>query len=203
MKDIISTIQDLRKIYDQPKGRTKDKVLAELEKHAIHFISCSPFVLVSTVNTNGKMDVSPRGGAAGFVHIENPKTLILPDYKGNNRLDSLTNIIETGSVGMLFLIPGVDETLRINGRAKISIAPEILSKFDQENKPPISAIVIELEEVFLHCAKALMRSHLWDARFQIERDDFPSMGQMLKDQMDLPEPPESREDMLKRYRKDL
>ena len=126
---IITNINKLRALYGYPKGRAKDKVLQTLDKHAINFIKTSPFLIMSTVNAAGQMDASPRGGQAGFVKIIDKNTIIIPDSKGNNRLDSLSNIIETESVGMIFLIPEVDETLRINGKAQISTSPEYLSRF--------------------------------------------------------------------------
>lgn len=199
----IQSIGALRQVYDEPNGRAKDKVLERLEKHSKHFIRCSPFAVISTVNSQGHVDVSPRGGATGFISIENDTTLIIPDYKGNNRLDSLGNIIETGNIGILFLIPGIDETLRVNGTAIITTSPTALSKFDQEKKAPISCIIVTVEEVFLHCAKAFMRSNLWDDSSHINPEEFPSIGVMLKDQLGSKETPESREEMIKRYRKDV
>jgi PPOX class probable FMN-dependent enzyme len=199
----IQSIEALRQIYDEPKGRAKDKVLHQLEKHSKHFIRCSPFAVISTVSSQGQMDVSPRGGATGFISIENDTTLLLPDYKGNNRLDSLGNIIETGSIGILFLIPGIDETLRVNGTATITTSPSILSKFDQEKKPPISCTIVTIEEVFLHCAKAFMRSNLWDTSSQTNPKEFPTIGVILNDQVSSKDTPESREEMIKRYQKDL
>ncbi|MDB2657567.1 pyridoxamine 5'-phosphate oxidase family protein [Crocinitomicaceae bacterium] len=202
MEDITS-IDALRALYDQPKGRALKKVLPALEEHSRHFIASSPFVLISTYNSDGKMDVSPRGGGPGFVEILNNSTLLIPDYKGNNRLDSLTNIIETGRIGTVFLIPGIDETLGINGSAKLSASPSLLAHFTQEFKVPTSCIVVEIEEVFLHCAKALMRSQLWNANAKINSEDFPTMGKMLNDQIGNSGVPESRTEMIERYKKDL
>lgn len=199
----IDSLEALRKLYDAPKGRALKKVLPGLEEHSKHFIQTSPFLLISTVSETGKMDVSPRGGGAGFVEILDATTLLIPDYKGNNRLDSLTNILETGRIGLLFLIPGIDETLRVNGSAKLSADPSYLSRFDQEFKAPTSCIIVTIEELFLHCAKALMRSKLWDASAQVHPDTFPTMGQMLKDQIGSSEAPESREDMIERYKRNL
>jgi len=116
----INNQEQLRELYGYPKGRAKDKVLPKLEKHAINFIGTSPFLVMSTSSADGKQDASPRGGRAGFVKVLNDNTLIFPDAKGNNRVDSISNIIETGNVGLLFLIPGVNETLRINGSAYLS-----------------------------------------------------------------------------------
>lgn len=199
----ISSIDQLRAVYDLPKGRAKDKVLGSLEKHSLHFIATSPFLLLSSISKTGKMDVSPRGGRPGFVKVSEDGQLLIPDAKGNNRMDSFTNIIETGAVGLIFLIPGIDETLRINGSAYITTEAAVLDHFKDEDKKPISCLVISIEEVFLHCAKALMRSKLWFDEYRIDPKNFPSIGVMIKDQLKSSEEPESREDMVKRYLKDL
>ncbi len=199
----ITDIDQLREFYGFPSGRAKEKALIKLEKHSINFIQTSPFLVMSTSNKEGNLDASPRGGNSGFVHVLNESTIIIPDAKGNNRLDSLTNIILTGQVGILFLIPGVDETLRVNGKAFISNDESYLSLFAFENKPPKTCIVITVKEVFLHCAKAFMRSKLWSVETKIDRNEIPTIGEMLKDQLKSTEPLESQEDMIKRYKKDL
>lgn len=193
----------IREIYGYPKGRAKKKVLSSLEKHSKHFINCSPFVVLSTVNNQNRMDASPRGGKSGFIKVLNNKQLIVPDYKGNNRIDSLTNIIETKTIGLLFMIPGIDETLRINGSASIESSDDYLNLFKEESKKPITCIKITIEELFLHCAKAFMRSKLWDASTHLNPSTFPNMGTMLKDQLNSNQEPESREEMIKRYLKDI
>ncbi len=199
----IKTESQLRELYGFPSGRAKDKGLSSLEKHTIHFIERSPFLVMSTSNNAGKLDASPRGGEPGFVKVVHETEIVIPDAKGNNRLDSIVNIVETGTVGLLFLIPGVDETLRINGRASISTDIEYLELFASESNPPKACIIVTIEELFLHCAKAFMRSKLWDEKAKINRESFPTMGRMLKDQLGSVEAPESREDMIKRYKKDL
>ncbi|GAA4882449.1 pyridoxamine 5'-phosphate oxidase family protein [Flaviramulus aquimarinus] len=199
----IKSESQLRELYGYPKGRAKDKVLNHLEKHAIHFIETSPFLVMSTSSHDGKQDASPRGGSSGFVKVMDSKTLVIPDAKGNNRVDSISNIVETGTIGVLFLIPGINETLRINGSAYLSTDTAYLDVFTSEKNPPKACIVIRVEESFLHCAKAFMRSKLWEGSAQIDRDTFPTIGQMLKDQLGSTEAPESREAMEKRYEKDL
>ena len=199
----IETESQLRELYGYPSGRAKDKVLIHLENHAINFIETSPFLTMATSNSKGKMDASPRGGSAGFVKVVDDKTLVIPDAKGNNRVDSISNIVETGTIGLLFLIPGVDETLRINGSAYLSTDKDFLGLFTEAQNPPKACVVVSVEEAFLHCAKAFMRSKLWDISAQINRDTFPTMGQMLKDQLGSQDAPESRESMVKRYKKDL
>ena len=199
----ITTIEQLRELYDFPSGRAKDKVLGKLEKHSINFIEHAPFLVLSSSNAQGKLDASPRGGQPGFVKVLNENQIVIPDAKGNNRLDSLTNIIETGDIGLLFFIPGVDETLRINGKAYISTDADRLELFASENNPPKSCIVVTIEAIFLHCAKAFMRSKLWDLDSQLDRNSFPTMGQMLKDQLQSEGTLETRTEMVKRYMKDL
>ncbi|MFT4698089.1 MAG: PPOX class probable FMN-dependent enzyme [Flavobacteriaceae bacterium] len=200
---IVSNLDELREIYGKPSGRAKDKVLKSLEKHSIHFIENAPFLTLSTMNQTGEMDCSPRGGNPGFVKVLNETCIVIPDAKGNNRVDSLSNIVETGNIGLLFIIPGLDETLRVNGHAYISTNEEHINLFSSEEKTIKACIVITIEEVFLHCAKAFMRSKLWKLEAQIKRSYFPSMGQMLKDQIGSTEEPEDTEAMIKRYQKDL
>ncbi len=199
----ITSEEQLRSLYDQPNERAVQKELSSLEKHTSKFIQFSPFFVLSSFSESGAVDASPRGGNPGFVQIINPQLIAIPDAKGNNRLDSLTNILETGNVGLLFCIPGVDETLRLNGRAEISTDDEHLSLFKDEKNPPKSIILIHIEKVFMHCAKAFMRSKLWDESAQIARESFPSMGEILKDQLNTESPAESNEDMVKRYQKDI
>lgn len=195
----------LRRIYGLPSGRSLDKQLSWLDAHCRNFIALSPFVLIATAGASGATDVSPRGDAPGFV-ATTPSELLIPDRPGNNRLDSLTNILETGRVGLLFLIPGVDETLRVNGRAAIHDDMDLLARFAVGGKAPRTVLRVEVEEVYLHCAKAFMRSRLWDAQMQVERDVLPTMGEMLRDQIAsepqaaaIPEA-ESQEAMVERYR---
>lgn len=200
---IIKNESQLRAIYGFPAGRAKSKVLNSIDRHALNFIEKSPFIVLSTVDRLGQMDTSPRGGEPGFVKVSTTGDLLIPDFKGNNRIDSLINISETNKVGVLFLIPGIDETLRVNGSALITTSLSILNEFRGESKPPISCIVVSIDELFLHCAKAFMRSKLWDESSQLNSSDFPSMGEMLKDQLNASTEPESREDMIQRYLKDI
>ncbi|MFY0643376.1 MAG: pyridoxamine 5'-phosphate oxidase family protein [Bacteroidia bacterium] len=197
----ITSKQELRELYGSVSVRAQKKVLNTFDKHATNFIAHSPFFVLASTDSKGKMDNSPRGGKPGFVKVKD-NTLIIPDAKGNNRVDSLINIVETGQIGLLFLIPGVDETLRINGKASITTDPELIALF-QDKSPIKSVILVEVQELFLHCAKALMRSELWSEHSKIERSSFPTMGKMLKDQLNSSDPEESHEDMIKRYLKDI
>ncbi|NOQ74219.1 MAG: pyridoxamine 5'-phosphate oxidase family protein [Crocinitomix sp.] len=197
------TPQQLRELYGNPSGRAKDKVLTQLDKHAKAFINQSPFVVLSTIDANGAMDASPRGGQAGFVKFTEDGNIIIPDAKGNNRIDSLINIAETGQIATLFFIPGVDELLRINGNAFITSDATVLDLFSTEKIPLKTAIILEPKEIFLHCAKALMRSKFWSVEAQLERSNLPTMGEMLKDHLNSKEPAESQDAMVNRYQKDL
>lgn len=199
----ITNSEQLRDIYGFPSGRAKIKALPELEYHSKNFINKSPFVVISTVNENYKLDASPRGGVPGFVKVIDDKTIIIPDAKGNKRLDSLSNIITTNQIGLLFIIPGIDETLRVNGKASLSTDEKFLDAFDTERQRPNTCIVVEIEELFLHCAKAFMRSELWNEESKMERSQFPTMGKMLNDQLNTNEPLETQEEMVARYQKDL
>jgi hypothetical protein len=199
----IERIEDLRRHYPAPSGRAVEKELSELDVHCRNFIELSPFFVIASAGADGTLDASPRGGEPGFVKIANERTLLIPDATGNNRLDNLTNIVETGRVGMLFLVPGVDETLRVNGRAAISEDGDLRVQVATERFTPKVVVVVTVESAYLHCAKALMRSKLWDPATQIERSALPSMGQMIKDQTGSISLPESQEAMIARYQKDL
>ena len=157
----IETVEELRQIYTSPKERALKKELNRLDRHCRRFIELSPFLVLSSYGKNGLCDASPRGEAPGFVHIFDEKTLLLPDRPGNNRLDSLSNILINSAVGLIFFIPGVEEVLRINGRAEIRNDPELLERFRIRAKLPATVLRIEVEEAYLHCAKAIMRSELW------------------------------------------
>ncbi len=200
---MIKTQQTLRTIYPEPKPRALAKQLDRLDKHCRHFISLAPFLVIATSGKDGRIDASPRGGAPGFVRVVDDKTVQLPDALGNNRLDSFTNIVQTGKVGLIFFIPGMDETLRVNGNAKLREDAELLSQFPHERHPPRIVVEISVEEAYLHCAKALMRSKLWAPDHRIERSTFPSMGQMIKDQSGSPEPVETQSEAVIRYKTEL
>lgn len=199
----ITSEAQLREIYGFPNPRARDKVMPGIDKHAHYFIERSPFLILATCSADGKMDASPRGGDPGFVKISENGELLLPDSKGNNRIDSLVNIVETKKVGLILMIPGIDETLRVNGTAQITTDAKVLNTLETTLRPPISCIVVEPKEVFLHCAKAFMRSKLWKAESQLDPKEFPSIGAMLKDQLNSKEEAEKREDMLRRYKADL
>jgi len=174
----------LRQIYGKPLERARIKTLRQLDRHCRRFIELSPFVCVGTSGTSGA-DVTPRGDRPGFVHVLDDATLAIPDWPGNNRLDSLLNIVENPSVGLLFLIPGVDESLRVNGTANITVEDAVLQRWETNGKHPRSAMIVAVQEAFLHCGKALIRSKLWHDDYKIDRASLPSYGQMLKDQIEI------------------
>lgn len=180
---LITSHEQLRSVYKPAMGGALKKVLPELDKHCIDFISRSPFFVLSTSGADGSLDASPKGGEPGFLHVENASTVMMPDWPGNNRLDSLENILDNPHVGLMLLLPGVDETLRINGAASISVDPDLRARLAINGKLPISVVVITVEEAYLHCARALWRSDLWNADKHIDRAVFPTMGQMLADQI--------------------
>ena len=199
----ITTLDALRSLYAPARERSVKKELQKLDVHCSRFIAQSPFVVVASVGADGAMDASPRGGAPGFVKVLDANTLLIPDSPGNNRLDTLENIVQTGGVGLLFLLPGVDETLRVNGRAVLSTLDADLALCADSKRVPKLAIRVDVEAVYLHCAKALMRSELWDASRHVERSTMPSMGEMLRDQIGGDIPAETQAQMLVRYAVDL
>ena len=177
----IDTLSELRDCYPQPLERSLRKSLPKLDVHMRRFISLSPFLCLGTSGEGGG-DVTPRGDSPGFVHVLDDQTLLIPDWQGNNRLDSLTNVVANPNVGLLFLIPGVNETLRVNGIAEITMEPSLLERWTVNGKHPRSAMRVTVREAYLHCAKALMRSKLWSDEYRIERAELPTYAQMLKDQ---------------------
>jgi PPOX class probable FMN-dependent enzyme len=199
----IDSIAALRALYPPARERARRKQLDSLDAHCCRFVSLSPFVVLASGGADGAMDASPRGGEPGFVLAPDPHTLWVPDAPGNNRLDTLENIVATGRLGLLFMIPGVDETLRVNGRARLSVDPACLGRFARSVKPPRLVIEVEVREAYLHCAKALMRSVLWDPSRHAQRSVLPTMGQMLKDQIGDDGPVETQAEMLARYSADL
>ena len=168
----------LRALHHQPLSRATDKVLGALDEHCLRIISLSPFCIVATQGPDGA-DVSPRGDPAGFVQVIDDRTLLLPDRVGNNRLDTMTNLLVNPRIGLLFLVPGMNETLRINGTARITDDERLLAPSAVNNRMPKVGIVITVEEALLHCAKALVRSALWDGSRHIDRSILPTYAQML------------------------
>jgi len=176
----ITDVQALEKLYGAPAGAAVEKEISYLHPHYQRLIAASPFFVLATGGPEG-MDASPRGDAPGFVVVGDEKTLFIPDRRGNNRADSLRNILANPRVALLFLIPGIGETLRVNGRAEISTDPALLGRFSVEGKLPRSVIVVHVDTVFFQCARAIFRSKLWDPAQQIERRSLPSLGTIVAD----------------------
>lgn len=199
----ITSHAELRTLYTSPRERSVKKELPQLDVHCTRFIALSPLVVVASAGAGQSLDASPRGGEPGFVKVQGSSTLLIPDSPGNNRLDTLENIIQTGQVGLLFLLPGVDETLRINGRATLSTWDADLALCTDAKRRPKLVIRVTVEAVYLHCAKALMRSALWNPSRHVDRSVMPSMGEMMKAQIGGDIPAETQAQMLERYAQDL
>jgi hypothetical protein len=176
----ITDVATLERLYGAPAGAAVAKEINYIHPHYRAMIAASPFMVLATGGPEG-LDTSPRGDAAGFVTVEDDKTLLIPDRRGNNRVDSMRNIIVNPHVALLFLIPGVGETLRVNGRAIISTAPTLLERFSVGGRPPRSVIVVRVDTVFFQCSRAIFRSRLWDPAQHIERSALPSLGTMIED----------------------
>ena len=199
----ITSVEELRVDYPPLVKRAITKELSALDQYCRDYLALSPFLVIGTQNNDGLGDVSPRGDMPGFVKVVNDTTIIIPDRPGNNRLDTLTNILENPDVGLIFLVPGVKETLRINGKAEIRDDEDLMALCEVNGKLPRIVIQVHIETAFMHCAKALMRSKLWDPSVQIERSQLPTMSEWMVAQNTAEIKPESTEDMEKRYAKQL
>ena len=175
---VIRDVTELETLYGQPAEAATVKEVAVITPHYRAYIEASPFVSLATSGPEG-LDCSPRGDRPGFVRVHDEKTLMLPDRRGNNRIDSLRNIVRDPRVALLFLIPGVGNTLRINGRAHISVEPALLESFAVEEKAPRSVTVVTVDSVYFQCARALVRSELWNPAHHRDPKDLPSAGQIL------------------------
>ena len=201
---VIDTVEELRSSYGEPSERAVRKSLDRLDRHCRRFIELSPFVVLATAGADGRVDCSPRGDPAGFVAVLDDRTVLLPDRLGNNRVDSLSNVLENPHVGLLFLIPGVDETLRLNGRATLTTDPARLEPLAVKGRAPRSGLLVEVEEVFLQCTKALVRARLWAEESRVDRKAaLPSFGQMLADHIGLPDGEAVDRELRARVRKTL
>ena len=180
----IDTLEDLRAVYPPPAAQAGQKVLDYLDANCRQFIALSPFYVISSAGADGQADASPRGDPPGsLAHVLDDRTLLLPDRPGNRQVDTLMNVVGRPFVGLLFLVPGFTETLRINGRAEITADPDLLALLAIKGKPPISLLKVTVNEVFLHCAKALIRARLWEPDAQVERSRYPTYGQVLAAQI--------------------
>lgn len=179
MQNQVTTEAELEAIYGLPAGAAVFKEIDYISEHYRAFIEVSPFVILATSGPEG-LDCTPRGDPAGFVRVVDKRTVMLPDRRGNNRIDTLRNLVRDPRISLLFLIPGIGRTLRINGRAVITTDPELCASFTMENKLPQSVIVVTAERVYTQCPKALVRSKLWDASRHLPESALPSSGTMIK-----------------------
>jgi hypothetical protein len=179
---------DLKTIYPDPTPRVIAKARPELDAHARKFIGMSPFCVIATSGADGSVDASPRGGSPGFVHVAGANELLMPDRAGNNRIDSFKNIVEgSGFAQLIFFVPGIDETLRVGGRGRLSAEPELLATMEEFGRLPRAVLHIDVKEAYFHCGKALMRARLWSKDTQVERAVFPSISQVIHEQTKLGE----------------
>lgn len=176
----------LRELYPPIPERSRLKELDRLDEHCRHFISLSPFLVIGSSRAGHGTDVSPRGDTPGFVRVLDDRTLALPDRPGNNRLDTLSNLMAEAEAALIFFVPGIDETLRVNGTAELSRDPALMAAATVNGKLPRMIVLIHVRQVYFHCGKALIRSRLWHQDYRVERKSFPSLGRILADQTKIP-----------------
>ncbi|MFJ9638886.1 MSMEG_1061 family FMN-dependent PPOX-type flavoprotein [Streptomyces sp. NPDC101178] len=186
-RDAMADQEALRRAYELPGAAAVRKQMTELTEQTRRLIGCSSLVLVASADAEGNCDVSPRGGPAGFVSVLDARTVAIPDATGNKRLDTLQNVIATGRAGLLFFVPGRTTTLRVNGRACVSTRPELLAQLTAVGKPPASALVVGIEEVYPHCPKSLLRSGAWKPEQWLPADAQPTSAEVTLAQLRMPE----------------
>ncbi len=178
----IRTKEELRDHFGEPVLRTVERQLDKLDGHCRHFIELSPFLVLSSAGPGGA-DASPKGDPPGFVKVIDDETLLIPDRLGNRRVDSMMNIVDSPGVGIIFFVPGVEETLRVNGEAEITTDPALLAPLSMKGKCPEAGLLIRVREAYFHCGKSIIRSKLWDPETRIERSAFPTLGRIVADQV--------------------
>ena len=181
-KPPVKSQEDLRAHFGQVSPLAEKKVLNHLDKFCRDFIALSPFLVIATSDGKGHADASPRGDAPGFVSVLDDKTLLIPDRRGNNRVDTFGNILASSGVGLIFMVPGINETLRVNGKAEISQDPALLTPLAVQNVTPVIGLKVTVDECYFHCGKALLRSKLWNPAAQVERHSFPTLGRIIAEQ---------------------
>ncbi|ODT88415.1 MSMEG_1061 family FMN-dependent PPOX-type flavoprotein [Phenylobacterium sp. SCN 70-31] len=203
MADDASTQLDA--LYHRPHPLTVAKDIGVIDAHGRRFIELSPFVALASVGPDGTVDVSPRGGGPGFIRVsEDGLSLLMPDRPGNNRLDTLRNIAEgSGEVGLMFMIPGVDDIYRVNGPASLVVDDELAKTFEEFGKLPKSLLKVDVREAYLHCPKALMRADLWGDSHRVDRASLPSLSDMISDQLKLERPKATHEQQVEGLRQTL
>lgn len=183
LHDVVATTADLRALYREPSATAANKVRDCIDAESARFIAASPFVLLATASRDGRCDVSPRGGPPGFVTALDDRHLAVPDLGGNNRLDSYTNLVENPRCGLLFVVPGSDDTVRVNGAAKLARDARVVEACTKELRPPKLVVVVEVEELFVHCAKSFRRARLWDAAARPEPGTVPDLADIYACQL--------------------
>ena len=194
----------LRAHFGATSPLVEAKVLPRLDRHCRAFIALSPFLVLATADAQGRnVDASPRGDAPGFVLALDDATLLIPDRRGNRRVDSFQNVVAGGGVGIIFLVPGINETVRVNGRGRVVTDQAMLAACEAQGVVPTIGLLVEIEEVFFHCAKALIRSKLWDASRHMERSSFPTLGTILAEQTRIMSVEAANADIAEAYRSRL
>lgn len=188
----VTSQEELRQMLGSPSVRGQNKVIATIDEHCRNYISKSPFLVISTSDADGNCDSSPRGDAPGFVYVLDDQHLIIPDRPGNKRVDSMFNILSNPKIGLLFIIPGMGETLRINGEAAIMKDEDILKSMAVNGKSPQLGILVKVNQCYMHCAKAFKRSGLWDPESWSGKEDLPSAAKILAAHVNMPEMTEER-----------
>lgn len=202
--EFIESEEQLRKIYAEPSEGAVRKQLPALESHARTFIARSPFLVIGSQDAEGRADATPKGDMPGFVTVLDDRTIAIPDRPGNNRLDTFRNIIGNPAVGLIFMIPGMNETLRINGRARLTADPELCERLGMNGRAARSVMLVRVDEVFMHCAKAFIRSSLWTPEAWPDRSEMPTLGTILRDQIAVSRSAEAIDTALEEnYRVDL
>lgn len=186
-REVITEESQLRELLGEPGRLVQNKTINHLDEHCRDYIAKAPFLILSTADVDGNCDASPRGDAPGFVHVLDDRHLVIPERPGNKRMDSLRNVLENPHVGLIFIIPALEETLRINGRACVIRDPEVLEKMAVNGKVPAVGIAVQVEECYVHCAKAFMRSGLWNPEKWPPKESIPNMSQVLADHVKLPD----------------
>ncbi len=198
--DTIENPQLLREIYGEPSERAVKKQLTRLDRHCRNFIALSPFLVIASSDPSGRCDASPKGDAAGFVQVVDDTTLLIPDRLGNNRIDTLGNLMARPGIGLIFFVPGINETLRVNGRASVTTDPELLEPLAVNGKAPRSGILVAAEEIYFHSGKALIRSDLWNPQKHVARGAWPPLGRIIAEQVGGIDPDEAERQTAESYR---
>ncbi|SIQ32581.1 pyridoxamine 5'-phosphate oxidase family protein [Bosea sp. TND4EK4] len=181
----------------------RSKVLDRLDSFCRDFIAISPFLVLATSDGAGNADASPRGDAPGFVRVLDERTLLIPDRRGNNRVDSFGNVLASPGIGLLFMVPGIAETLRVNGKARATRDAALLAPSAVQERPPLTGLLVAVEEAFFHCGKALIRSKLWDPAAQVPRSSFPTLGRIVAEQTKMVDAEEADRNLAEAYRSRL